>query len=811
MADSNEKELRRDYGVVEDDAGIDYKKLLFYALKYKYWFVISVVVCIFGAFVYLMFATPIYNVTSKVLIKDSDQRKGMSNLDATFQELGFMNNSSGFDNEVEILSTTTLNKKVVSSLKLCTTYFYNGGVKETELYREDSPYWVDMAESILDTLTYEINVSIVEQENGNLQVGVTFDDSFTESVIPMSGGKISTAIGVIDIQRNPYDSMKYDSPIKVSAVLCPLPVVASQYAKALSIEPSSKFTTIAVMSLNDNLPKRGEDYLSKLIELYNAEANIDNNLEASKTADFIDERLGVISKELNMTESELEQYKKNAGIVDYESDAALNLEQNSKYESQIVDVSTQLNLVEYLYEYVIDEKNHLQLIPTNVGLTESGLTTMIAKYNDVVLERNRLLRSSVETSPSVVASTNEAENLLGGIRASLITTKRSLSIQKRDLQNQQNKFNLRITSSPTKERALADISRQQVVKSGLYLMLLQKREENAIALASAAYKAKVIDEPVVTGRVSPKRGIIVLLAVVVGLILPIIVIYIKNFLKYRIENVDDLENLSKVPLLGVVPFVGSLSGKERAIVIEENKNNVMVEVYRSLRSNLPFVLGANKKVIMFTSCSPGEGKTSVACNLAASIAFAGKKVVVVGLDIRKPRLANLFHLPNTHDGISRYLAHGIKDDTFLDNMIQSSGVSEYLDVLPAGPVPPNPTELLERENLVNAIEYLKTKYDYIILDTAPVGPVSDSISISRIADLTLFVVRANYTMKSDLDFVNMLCLEHKLPNMNLVLNGAVISEKDKTYRKYGSSNYGYGYGYGYDGYGEISENSKKKK
>ena len=806
MADSNEKELRRDYDVVEDDAGVDYKKLLFYALKYKYWFVISVVVCVFGAFVYLLFATPLYNVTSKVLIKDSDQRKGMSNLDATFQELGFMNNSSGFDNEVEILGTTTLNKKVVSSLNLCTRYFYKGSVKETELYRTDSPYWIDMAESILDTLTYEINVSIVEHENGKLQVGVAFDDSFTENFVSKSGGKMYTPLGTIDIQRNPYDTMKYDSPIKIRATICPLPVVASQYAKALSIEPSSKFTTIAVMSLNDNLPKRGEDYLSKLIEIYNAEANIDNNLEASKTADFIDERLGVISKELNMTESELEQFKKNAGIVDYESDAALNLEQNSKYESQIVDVSTQLNLVEYLYEYVIDEKNHLQLIPTNVGLTESGLTAMIAKYNDVVLERNRLLRSSVETSPSVVASTNEAENLLGGIRASLITTKRSLAIQKRDLQNQQNKFNMRITSSPTKERALADISRQQVVKSGLYLMLLQKREENAIALASAAYKAKVIDEPVVTGRVSPKKSIVVLLALVVGLILPVVVLYVKNFLKYRIENVDDLESLSKVPLLGVVPFVESLTGKERAIIIEENKNNVMVEVYRSLRSNLPFVLRADKKVIMFTSCSPGEGKTSVACNLAASIAFAGKKVIVVGLDIRKPRLANLFHLPNTHDGISRYLAHGMKDDAFLEDMIQSSGVSEYLDVLPAGPVPPNPTELLERENLVNAIEYLKSKYDYVILDTAPVGPVSDSISISRISDLTLFVVRANYTMKSDLNFVNMLCLEHKLPNMNLVLNGAVISEKDKTYRKYGSSNYGYGYGYG-----EISENSKKKK
>lgn len=795
MTDLNEKELSRDYSAVEEDSGIDYKKLLFYAFKYKYWFVASVVVCLLGAFVYLMFATPVYNVTSKVLIKDSDKRKGMSNLDATFQELGFMNNSSGFDNEVEILGTTTLNKKVVASLKLYASYYVKTGLKNVEVYRDNSPYWVDMAESNLDTLVSSVEVGL-EENDGKLNVSLKYDGSSIEKVIAVGGEKINTSFGAIEIQRNPFYQGN-DDEVSMKAYISPLPAVAAAYAGSLSIEPSSKFTTIAVISMKNNLPKRGQDYLAKLIEIYNAEANIDNNLEASKTADFIDERLGVISKELNMTESELEQYKKNAGIVDYASDAAVNLEQNTKYETQIVEISTQLNLVEYLYEYVIDEKNHLQLIPSNVGLTESGLTAMIAKYNDVVLERNRLLRSSVETSPSVIAATNEAESLLGGIRASLQTTKRSLSIQKQNLQSQQNKFNMKITSSPTKERALADISRQQAVKSGLYLMLLQKREENAITLASAAYKAKVIDEPVVTGMVSPKRNIIMLMALVIGIILPIVVLYVRNFLKYRIEGIDDVKTLSKVPMLGVVPYIDVLDKKDRAVVIEENKNDIMVEVYRNLRSNLPFVLGHDKKVIMFTSCSPGEGKTSIACNLAASIAFAGKKVVVVGLDIRKPRLAHLFGLPNTHDGISNYLAHGVKDFSYLDSLIQGSGISQYLDVLPCGPVAPNPTELLERESLVEAIEFLKSKYDYVILDTAPVGPVSDSLTISRVADLTLFVVRANYTMKSDLDYVNTLFLEHKLPNMNLVLNSAVISENDKAYRRFGSYNYGYGYGYGY--------------
>ena len=567
MTDLNEKELSRDYSAVEEDSGIDYKKLLFYAFKYKYWFVASVVVCLLGAFVYLMFATPVYNVTSKVLIKDSDKRKGMSNLDATFQELGFMNNSSGFDNEVEILGTTTLNKKVVASLKLYASYYVKTGLKNVEVYRDNSPYWVDMAESNLDTLVSSVEVGL-EENDGKLNVSLKYDGSSIEKVIAVGGEKINTSFGAIEIQRNPISH-------SCSSIPKPLPAVAAAYAGSLSIEPSSKFTTIAVISMKNNLPKRGQDYLAKLIEIYNAEANIDNNLEASKTADFIDERLGVISKELNMTESELEQYKKNAGIVDYASDAAVNLEQNTKYETQIVEISTQLNLVEYLYEYVIDEKNHLQLIPSNVGLTESGLTAMIAKYNDVVLERNRLLRSSVETSPSVIAATNEAESLLGGIRASLQTTKRSLSIQKQNLQSQQNKFNMKITSSPTKERALADISRQQAVKSGLYLMLLQKREENAITLASAAYKAKVIDEPVVTGMVSPKRNIIMLMALVIGIILPIVVLYVRNFLKYRIEGIDDVKTLSKVPMLGVVPYIDVLDKKDRAVVIEENKNDIM--------------------------------------------------------------------------------------------------------------------------------------------------------------------------------------------------------------------------------------------
>lgn len=802
--DNEKSDSYNGYGVdhSDDDSLIDIRKLWFNFLKYKYWILSSVLICMVTALVYLRYATPMYNVYSKVLIKDVENTRGGGAV-AAFQvpALGLMNNSSGFDNEIEVLGTTTLNKKVVRELKLYTSYFMEGKVKDLELYKDQTPIWVDIDKTGLDSLTSSVSITLAPQENG-VELEMQWCDWTLEKTLDKFPATVTTEFGVFTFVKNTAYPEEFDR--KLFVFVRPLETTAQAYSASLSIEPTSKTTTIAYISRHDNIPRRSSEYLNKLIEIYNKEANIDNNLEATKTADFIEERLGLITKELNMTESEIEQYKRNTGMVDYQSDANVNIQQNIRYEQELVEVGTQISLVDALIEHVNTARNSYDVIPANVGLKDVALINMISKYNEAVMERNRLLRSSSETAPSVVSATNLANEYLMGVDASLASVKRQLQIQRGDLQGQLSKYNTKISSSPSKERALKDISRQQEVKAGLYLMLLQKREENAITLASTALKAKIIDEPLVNSRpVSPRRSVILLLAFVIGFVIPVIIIYIKNLFSFRVEDKDDIAKLTDIPILCSIPFVKALTGGNRAVVVQENRNSVMVEVYRALRSNLPFVLKPGQNVILFTSSSAGEGKTSIASNLGASIAFMGKKVLLVGLDLRKPRLASLFDISNTGKGFSNFLARDSKDFEYLDSLILNSGVSENLDILPAGAVPPNPSELLERENLSNAIDYLKHKYDYVLLDTAPVGIVSDTLSIGRVADLTIYVVRANYSLKADVDFVNTLALEHRLPNVNLIFNAykAAPNGGYGSYSRYGSyygrKGYGYGYGYGY--------------
>lgn len=823
----------------EDDNGFDVRLLWVLLLRYKYWFVASVLMCLVSAFIYLRYTTPVYSIYSKVLIKDQDKKPySTSSINSTFQELGFKNSSDGFDNEIEVLATKSLAKKTVKAMKLYTSYYSEGRVKNREIYGKYSPYLVDLEDVDIDSLKSTIALEIEEKGSGAI-VKISYRQKELEQTLATIPGRIPTTFGTITLERNPLNEMlerkaNLEATLEDDSVdeketetlghtlkvfINPLDKVAMSYAKSINVAPTSKTTTIASVSMNDIIPERGADYIRRLVEIYNEDANEDNNFEARRTEDFIAERLGIISKELNLTETELEQFKTASGIVDYVNDARVDATQNVQYETQIVEVATQLNLVEYILDYVLDADNYLQVIPSNVGLKDNSINTIILKYNEIVMERNRLLRSASEDNPAVTVLTDEATGYFNGIKSSLQSAKQQLTIQRNQLQGQYNKYNSKISSAPSKERALADINRQQEVKAGLYLMLLQKREENAITLASSAYKGKVIEDPIISGPVSPKKKIILLIAFVIGLALPYAYYFIRNFFRYRIEGQEDLMRLTNVPLIGMVPFIKALSKGDRNVVVQENRNSVVVEVYRSIRSNLPFVLSKGQNVIMFTSTTSGEGKTCIASNLAASIAFAGKKVVIVGLDIRKPRLAGLFNLAKSDRGISNFFTRSEDDYDYLESLIQKSDISPNLDIIAAGPVPPNPAELLEKRNLETAVEYLKKKYDYVLLDTAPIGLVSDTLAIGKVADATLFIVRANYTLKGDLDLVNTLVADKRLPNVNLILNAAKVESNSYSYKRYGGYGYGrrygygksYGYGYGGNyGYGYGEKDGGKK-
>ena len=508
---------------VEEGSGLDVRVLWSIFLGYKYWFAASVFICLLVAGIYLRYSTPKYEISTKVLIKDKENRRYMANpMSSAFSEMGLMNNSNGFDNELEILATKTLNKKAVKHLKSYVKYISDGKVKDREIYSKYSPYLIDMDEEVVDTLTAVVKVRFVE-DDGNIEASVTAGTFETVKLLKFFPAVINTPYGKVVISQNPAVT-DYTLEKPIDAYICPIDPIAQSYANAISVEATSKMTTVAQLTMKDNLPERSADYLKQLVEEYNEDANIDNNIEATRTADFVEERLGEITKELNMTEAEIAQFKQSSGIVDYKADAAINANQNIQYEQKVVEASTQLSLVNYLIEYVNRRENYLQTIPSNVGISDPALSQAIAKYNEIVIERNRLLRAASETSPAVSAITNEAESYLTAVKASLQSAQRQYTMMRNDLQSQQNKYTARISSSPSNERAIVDMGRQQEVKAELYIMLLQKREENLITLHSSAYKAKVIEDPIVAGPVSPKRKIILLAALLLGLALPYIYI-----------------------------------------------------------------------------------------------------------------------------------------------------------------------------------------------------------------------------------------------------------------------------------------------
>ena len=581
--------------------------------------------------------------------------------------------------------------------------------------------------------------------------------------------------------------------------------VAKDYCKNLSIAPTSKTTSVAVISLKNSSLQRGQDFINQLLEMYNRNTNNDKNEIAQKTAEFIDERISIISKELGSTEADLETFKRDAGITDLTSEAQIALAGNAEYEKKSVENRTQISLVNDLRKYL--RGNEYEVLPSNVGLQDAALIGAIERYNEMLVERKRLLRTSTENNPAIVNLDTSIRAMKANVQATLEGTLQGLMITKSNLDREASRYSRRISNAPGQERAYVSIARQQEIKAGLYLMLLQKREENAIALAATANNAKIIDEAIADDTpVSPKRSMIYLIALVLGVGIPVGIIYLIELTKFKIEGRVDVEKLTSVPIIGDIPLTDEKNDKNGSIAVFENKNNLMSETFRNIRTNLQFMLDNDQKVILVTSTVSGEGKSFVSANLAISLSLLGKKVVIVGLDIRKPGLNKVFHLSNKEKGITQYLSN---PETDLMELVQPSDINKNLFILPGGAVPPNPTELLARNGLDKAIEILKQNFDYVIMDTAPIGMVTDTLLIGRVADLSVYVCRADYTHKAEYTLINELAIEKKLSKLCTVINGVDLKKRKYGYYygygKYGK-HYGYGkrYGYGY-GYGQTKQ------
>ena len=788
----------------EGENSLDLKTILSMLILNWQWFALSVFIMLCGAVLYLKYSDPVYQVSTKMLIKDEqNQRRGGANqMLANMQDLGFISNSAGIDNEVEILQSRILVREAVNDLKLYVEYKKDGKIKDRLIYKSQRVN-VDLDPNSLQALEnsklpakYNKVVVKVKYEEGTYSMEglcynkegdeVTFSRKFNG--LPAS---FKTPAGTLHFTFNRYMDPEEDDDRAVIATILPPTTVAAMYQDNLSVEPTSKTTSIALITLKDQSAARGEDFLNQLAICYNRQANADKNEIALKTEEFINSRIEKINAELGLTEGELENYKKRYNVTQLELDATQNLTQASLLSSKLTDAQTQIELLDYLREFIDNPDNKYQIIPSNVGLQDQSSTVLINQYNQDVLARNKQLRSASEIAPQVQTLTATLDELQRSIRVALLQARRSADIQRKGIENEYAKYRNRVDNTPEQERILNQIGRQQEVKSGLYLMLLQKREENSISLAATADKGKLIDEPIYQGKVSPKNMVIMLVALVLGIGLPLLIIYLIQMMRYKIEGHEDVAHLTTIPIVADVAVASEAAKSSAGIVVKENQNSQMDEIFRSLRTNVQFMLEEGQKVILFTSSTSGEGKTFNAANLAVSFALLGKKVALLGLDIRKPALGKLFNVADKSGGMTPLMAMAMVDKKAVKSQLRPSNVNDNLDLILAGPIPPNPTELLARKNLSDIIEILKEDYDYIILDTAPVGLVTDTLQIAKLADVSCFVCRADYTPKAAFTLVNNLAAEKKLKNMCIVLNGVDMSKKK------------YGYYYGYGRYGKY--------
>lgn len=796
---------RKDKLGEQSEEQVNIQELLFRYLIHWPWFVVSIIICIACAWGYLRLTTPIYNISATVLIKD-EKKGGGASMSSELEKMGlegFISSSSNVDNEIEVLRSKSLAREVVNNLGLFVTYMDEDEFPSKELYHT-SPVLVSLTHQEADKLPGRMEINMILQPTGALGVQITVGEKEYRKQFDKLPAVFPTDEGTVAFFAN-NDTLSAVCPENITKerhitafINRPFSVL-KEYVNSLSIAPTSKTTSVVVISLENTNTQRGRDYINKLLEMYNINANNDKNEVAQKTAEFIDERIGIISKELGSTEQDLENFKRSAGITDLSSEAQIALTGNAEYEKKRVENQTQINLVMDLQRYM--KGNEYEVLPSNIGLQDAASAGAIDRYNQMLVERKRLLRTSTENNPTIINLDTSIRAMRTNVQATLDATLKGLQITKEDLAREASRYSRRINDAPTQERQFVSIARQQEIKSGLYLMLLQKREENAITLAATANNAKIIDEALADDNpISPKKTIVYLAALVLGVGLPVGVIYLIGLTKFKIEGRADVEKLTSLPVVGDIPLADEKTG---SIAVFENQNNLMSETFRNVRTNLQFMLENGKNVILVTSTISGEGKSFISANLAISLSLLGKKVVIVGLDIRKPGLNKVFNIPKKEHGITQYLTNTTAN---LMDFVQPSDINKNLFILPGGTVPPNPTELLARGGLEKAIETLKANFDYVILDTAPVGMVTDTLLIGRVADLSVYVCRADYTHKAEFTLINELAENNKLPNLCIAVNGLDLNSRKYGYYygygKYGKY-YGYGkrYGYGY-GYGE---------
>ena len=803
--------------VVEEE-GFDLVKIVMIFLAYWKLFLVSVIICLGVAFAYLYNAVPQYRVSAKILLSDKEKGSFSSQTDM-LADFGFQGANTNVENEIEVINSMSVARGAVLNSGVYISYA-RPAFNDKPMYRKAAPVNVSVDTGLLAGLVAPLKMVFTFAEDGGVAVRYSYVNEALGINVETADASVktfpyvlNTVAGNVRVDKNNIDGT-YVGELNVT--VNQLESTARSYMARLSVAPVSKMSSVAVMSINTAVPAEGVDYLNAVITSYNDVTNEDKRQVARKTEDFINERLALLRVELKEKEANLSEFKRDNQLIEPKLDASLVSQNKSTYTKKLEEIDMMIKSAKYLGDFVNDPANDMKVIPTTFGMTiDPSLQALIANYNKEVTLRNELLLSATENNPMLKNSTVRVEEMQKDLRAALAALNESLALQRDAISMLLASYTDRYEMSPEIERELMALTRECDIKSGLYVMLLQKYEENALSLAVTADNVRCIDAPVLGGQVAPNKKMILLMAFFLGLAIPAVYVYLRILLRTKVAAVEEIARSVAAPIVGIIPVSDKAKSRAASIVVKKNANDVMAEAFRTLRTNLQFVMKKSSgKVFLFTSTSSGEGKTFIASNMAASMALLGMKVLLIGGDIRRPRLCEVFKFDKKVEGLTSYLASDVENVHILDKNIIKSNVVDGLDVLPAGIVPPNPAELLAKPNLDKAVEYLSGKYDYIIFDTAPVGIVTDSMIASRVADAVVYVMRIDYSQKEDVGYLNSLVAEGKMENVSVVINGENIKRKKyasgygagRRYTGYGYGGYGYG-GYGYIRYGEYGDKS----
>ncbi|EAQ47936.1 GumC family protein [Leeuwenhoekiella blandensis] len=758
-------------------------------LRYWPWFVLSGILALGLAFVYLKLTIPKYKTVASVIIKDDEGKTPSAGL-ANFAELGLMGGmgTNSIENEIGMFKSYRMMQNTIKALNLNVRYFDNSSFVSQELYLK-SPLLVEVVRQDDKRLQ-----ELVKEEAGEFE----FTGNFTDEVVHVHndflgitkdialGTLVDLGFGEVVIKRNPNLNVDPDEErFNILISFREVNGIADYLRNEIEVNLLEQNATFLELSLESTVKRKSEDILNQLIFEYNKEAIEDKNQIALSTAEFINERLDIISNELDTVEVGLEDFKERNNLTNIEEESKLFIENASEYRERQRELNTQIAFSDALIEFLENDRRASDLLPGNIALDNNGLNVQIGNYNNAILQRNRLLEGATELNPAVKRLNAQIEQLEQTIYNGLQQTKQNFQIALDDLERQNSLIDSQISKVPSKERRFRDISRQQNIKEALYIFLLQKREENSLSLAATMPKAKIVDSGYSSNKpVAPKPLIILVLGLILGLGIPFGVIYIKRLLNNKIESREDIEKVTKsIPIVGELPNIP----KGEIDLVTENDRSVLAESFRIMTTNLQYLLvnAKNKDqgyCIYTTSTVKGEGKTFTSINLAVTLANTGKKVVIIGADLRNPQLQRYDTESKSFLGISDYL---VNEDHQLQNLISDSKFHPNLKLLLSGSIPPNPSELLHQAKFGHMIQELREQFDYVIVDTAPSMLVADTFLISKYADLILYVTRAGYTEKKLLHFAVDAQNDGKLHDVSFVINDV------KT------ANFGYGNKYGY--------------